>query len=224
MGILGIENRTENWKTARYFAPFFEDETARLRLAKKLGAPEDTLPMDVHIELFWTGMRDHIYLYSDNATSNTDLVKDLADRYGRLFPNLRESTENFGGFQLREDNYRIPDTNQKRLFTNLRNTEIDIILETPDCLFVGEAKDESGLGASGDDILVHQLIRQHVMTRILADIRNPKKEIVHFFVGDNRKLPNIKNTTQVKFMICQGWMPKGNVLSWDDIAKIASGS
>ena len=178
MGILGIENRTENWKTARYFAPFFEDDSARLRLAKKLGAPEDTLPMDVHIELFWTGMRDHIWLYSHKppAPSNEDSGKDLADRYGRLFSNLRESIENFGGFQLREDNYRIHDTNQERLFTNLRNTEIDIILETPNYLFVGEAKYESGLGASGNDVLVHQLIRQHVMTSILADIRNPRKK------------------------------------------------
>ena len=30
MGILGIPNRTENWKTARYFSPFFRDKDARL--------------------------------------------------------------------------------------------------------------------------------------------------------------------------------------------------
>ena len=222
MGILGIENRTENWKTARYFAPFFEDDVARLRLAKKLGAPEETLPMDVRIELFWMGMRDYINMLSDRAPSS----RDLADRYGRLLSGLRESIDNFGGFQLRGDSYRVPDCDKdrERLFNNLRGTEIDVVLETPDYLFVGEAKDESGLGADGNDILVHQLIRQHVVTKILADICNPKEEIVHFFIGDNKRLPSIRNTNQIKFMKKQDWLKKENILSWEDIARVARGS
>ena len=50
--ILGIKNRTENWKTARYFAPFFEDEAARLSLAKKLGAPDSTQGSEVKSSCF----------------------------------------------------------------------------------------------------------------------------------------------------------------------------
>lgn len=30
MGILGINNRTENWKTAQYFTQFFDDGNAGL--------------------------------------------------------------------------------------------------------------------------------------------------------------------------------------------------
>ncbi len=59
MGILDIENRTENWKTARYFSPFFKDEAARLRLVRKLGEPNETQASEVCIELFWKVMRDH---------------------------------------------------------------------------------------------------------------------------------------------------------------------
>ena len=52
MGILGIKNRTENWKTARTFAPFFDDAELRLALVKRLGAPSETKPEDIQLELF----------------------------------------------------------------------------------------------------------------------------------------------------------------------------
>ncbi len=217
MGILGIENRTENWKTARTFAPFFNDGTARLELAKKLGEPDGTQDDEVRLELYWQGMRDYIHSHSDSAPSS----KDLADRYDRLFSGLRESIENFGGFQLRRDSYRVSDENRIRLFNNLRNTEIDVALETPNCLFVGEAKDESNLGADGDDLLVHQLIRQHVMVEILAELCGAKRKVVHFVVGHKDRVPSLENTVQVKFMKQQGWLPERNVLSWDDIEKLA---
>ena len=222
MGILGIENRTENWKTARYFAPFFEDEVARLRLAKELGEPDGTHADEVHLELYWQGMRDYIHGHSDNAPSS----KDLADRYGCLFLSLRESIENFGGFQLRGDSYRVPDSDKdrERLFNNLRGTEIDIVLESPNYLFVGEAKDESDLGAAGDDLLVHQLIRQHITARILVDICEVEKKVRHFVVGNKCKIGSLKKTRQVNFLICQGWLKEDNVLSWEDIEQIARGS
>ena len=57
MGILGITNRTENWKTAESFAPFFECDSARTRLAKRLleplGKSHEVQPRTVKIELFW---------------------------------------------------------------------------------------------------------------------------------------------------------------------------
>ena len=69
MKILDIENRTENWRTAYYFSPFFRDKDARLHLAKKLIANHERMqesdidlkPDEVHLELFWRGMRDHLY-------------------------------------------------------------------------------------------------------------------------------------------------------------------
>ena len=217
MGILEIDNRTENWKTAQYFAPFFKDGVARLQLARKLGEPDGTQGDEVRLELYWQGMRDYIHLHSNSPPSS----KDLADWYGRLFSGLRESIENFGGFQLRGDSYRVSDKSQEHLFNNLRNTEIDIVLETPNYLFVGEAKHEASLGASGIDILVHQLIRQHVMAKILVDISRSQKEVCHFLVVDGDKLESMKNTAQVKFMKKQGWLPKRNVLSWEEIAELA---
>ena len=220
MGILGIENRTENWKTARYFAPFFKDEVAHLRLAKKLGEPDGTQADEVRLELYWQGMRDYIHLHSDSAPSS----KDLADRYVHIFSGLRKSIEDFGGFQLRGDSYRVSDKNRGRLFNNLRNTEIDVVLETPNYLFVGEAKDESDLGADGDDLLVHQLIRQHIAARILVDICQIEKKVRHFVVGNKCKIDSLKNTRQVNFLISQCWLNEANVLSWEDIEQIARGS
>lgn len=217
MGILGIKNRTENWKTAQYFAPFFKDEVARLRLAKRLGEPNSTQADEVRLELYWQGMRDYIHLRSGSAPSS----KDLADRYDHLFSGLRESIKNFGGFQLRGDSYRVSDKNRERLFNNLRNTEIDVVLETPNYLFVGEAKDESDLGADGDDLLVHQLIRQHITARILVDICKVEKKVRHFVVGNKCKIASLKNTRQVNFLKSQGWLPERNVLSWGDIKELA---
>ena len=55
--VLEIENRTENWKTARCLSSFFVGDRAVL-LAHRLGEPCATPPADVKIELFWKGIRD----------------------------------------------------------------------------------------------------------------------------------------------------------------------
>ena len=55
------------------------------------------------------------------------------------------------------------------LGNNLVNTEIDIVLQSPNHLFIGEAKHEMTFGANGRLVLVHQLIRQYVMAKILMD-------------------------------------------------------
>lgn len=211
MGIFGINNRTENWKTSRYFAPLFGEKA--IHLAERLG--ED----GVSLELFWTGMRDYINEPPDHASAPTP--QDVAERYGCLFPDLRERIERFDGFrELREDNYRVSNPSQKeRLYNNLLHTEIDIVLETPSYLFIGEAKYESDFGSDGSSILVHQLIRQHVMATILIDCLGSKKSVVHFVVGDDKE--QLKKFDQVKFMMEQDWLPKGNVLSWDDIKELA---
>ena len=226
MGILGIENRTENWKTARYFSPFFTDKAARLRLAKWLGAPKETNKGDVQIELFWYGMRDHLYNRTkSDGGRNEDHFQGFGNLYDSLFPDLREKIAAFRSGNLRLNlpqkwNYK-PAYNCEsmiRLGNNLVNTEIDIVLATPDFLFIGEAKLESGLGYGGSDVLVHQLIRQYVMARILVEHRRCERKIVPFVV---RRKPDGREQLQVEFMKEQGWLPKGNVLSWEDIAELA---
>lgn len=93
MDILGIENRTENWKTAVYFSPLFGGRSNRL--AERLGETPSPLPEHVTLELFWKGMRD--YLYVLKKTGNF-IPQDLADRYNCMFLICEETSTNSVNF------------------------------------------------------------------------------------------------------------------------------
>ena len=237
MGILGITNRTENWKTARSFAPFFTDECARIRLVNRLleplGEAHEVQEGTAKIELFWKGVRD--YLKRENLKSKEG-AEALRQSYLKEFCNLRETIEDFNRSyehnkevstfnDLEDRNYdasmlyktRISD----KLTDNLRNTEIDVVLETQNYLFIGEAKQESPLDAKSQYILVHQLIREYVTAKILVDITRCDKQVVPFVVGDSKNLGSLRNTAQVKFMVHQCWLTEENILSWDCIEGIA---
>ena len=254
MKILDIKNRTENWKTAYYFAPFFRDKEACLRLAKELLARHegkqandvDLGPSGVQINLFWYGMRDHLNkdksrdIRKDRVLTQ-GIIEDLAKRYKRLFIeelDLRKNIEEFitkrrkarePKFRdLKPWNYRVSEPTKARkngpakLGSNLYETEIDVVLQTPNHLYIGEAKYESPLGAESKYVLVHQLIRQYVMAKILVDKlvsenRIAPKKVIPFFVRDN---PTGQEQAQVDFMIQQCWMSENNVLTWVDIEKI----
>ncbi len=110
------------------------------------------------------------------------------------------------------------------MVSNIRNTDVDVILETPHHLFVGEAKHEMSFGADGNLVLVHQLIRQYVMAQILVELCGGSgvKSVIPFVIGDN--IDGIKKTAQVQFMIEQGWLKAGNILSWKEIESIALSS
>ena len=207
MGILGIANRTENWKTAQTFAPLIEDADLRLELVRKLGEPVETLSDDVELELFWYGIRDFL--------NKRDVVdEDIKDHYTSLFRDLREKVEEFPRLQTPNDwNYGV--SRISKLYNNLRKTEIDVVLETPNRLFIGEAKNESKLVGDGNLVLVHQLIRQYVTSRILINLLGCHKEVIPFIVAD--EVESISNTRQVAFMVQQGWLKQENVLGWDDI-------
>lgn len=224
MGILGIKNRTENWKTARTFAPFFNSETLKRKLVRKL-EPSDAYPKYVKLELFWKGMRD--YMYAKGGKEPT--ADKLANIYNqpRLFRDLRSQIKEFqpkGVQQLRlpEDlNYRAESKHAKSdLRNNLANTEIDIVLETPKHLYIGEAKHEMGFGRDGSLVLVHQLIRQYVMAKVLVDLRDTGQEIVPFIVwrGAKRQMP-----AQVQFMVKQGWLKQDNILTWAEVEELLGG-
>ena len=130
--------------------------------------------------------------------------------------------------ELQTHNYIVPasDAARKRLADNLKNTEVDIVLETPGRIFIGEAKHESDLGTSGDLILVHQLIRQYVTAIVLVHLLGrPKKEVVPFVVTDKNRLESTNNKAQVEFMIKheQKWLREENTLSWGDVNDIRIG-
>ena len=225
MAILDITNRTENWKTACYFAPLFGHGSVRVA---RLLLPEEeeraTLqPGDVRLELFWYGMRD--YLHQQERQLDTEEAR-LADLYSELFSSLRGEIKAFEGSgeseelrfrELQKGNYDVStEDGPSKLASNLRNTEIDIVLESPTHLFMGEAKHLSTFGASGRDVLTHQLIRQYVMAKILLKLPgNKEKAVVPFVVGDSRAY--LEKTLQVQFMRDQGWMREENVLEWSQI-------
>ena len=229
MSILGINNRTENWKTAYEFAPFFRDGNACAKLARTLEEGGSPTGNEVKIELFWKGMRD--YVDKVGKPKEHELQDKCIKAYyeTELFCGLRDDIQKFNKIGTKNA-LRIPNawnydpckvepkpgqTGEGALFNNLRNTEVDIVLETPGHLFIGEAKDESVLGGSGPLVLVHQLIRQYVTARILLRVMGSEKEIVPFLVvADNDYM---KRTGQVQFMISQEWLKKKNVLTWADI-------
>lgn len=217
-GILGIENRTENWKTAVYFSPLFDGKSNRL--AELLGEAPRLQSGDVQLELFWRGMRDFFFQCKLEKES---AKKVLAHLYTRLFPNLRREVEESGNFRtLQPQNYDVSTKDRMfNLVNNLANTEIDVVLETPNYLFVGEAKHEMSFGANGNLVLVHQLIRQYVTATILIEFSPSqiRKKVIPFVIGDSFK--KMMNNSQVKFMIDQGWLKKQNVLQWDEIRLLA---
>ena len=230
-----IENRTENWKTARSFAPLVRD--GGVRLAEKLlanhrgnqQAQAEFNPSDVRIELFWYGMRDYLYHNAPKKKGYYKAAKELhqktfADEYERLFSCLRQKVTGSGLFnELKPDNYDVcTDDRVDELFDNLFHTEVDIVLESPKHLFIGEAKHESKFGAVADWVLVHQLIREYVMARLLVEHLDSKKEVVPFVVGDD--VGKLKRYSQVQFMLKQCWLKEENVLSWDCVANLARNS
>ena len=135
MGILGIENRTENWKTVQHFYGLGDNAKVRLvrRLLKPSGEPQFQ-PDYVMVELFWKGMRDYLdQLKRENKDIPT--AKQLAECYASQFGELRESVASFdAGRRPRKfrtpkpHNYDGSEENHAALFNNLRNTEIDIVL------------------------------------------------------------------------------------------------
>ena len=219
-GILGIANRTENWKTAEHFCGL--SEQGRVNLVRELSGAEVQLG-EVKLELFWYGMRDYVRVHGGVEEKSVAFYmrsfSDLREQVGRYKHNDGTRTLKFDELQPHNYDASKPGTRAK-LYSNLSHTEIDVVLETEDYVFIGEAKDESDLGTNGEHVLVHQLIRQYVMAIILVDINDVKKKVVPFVVGNQGRLNSIKNTCQVRFMIDQGWLEESNILSWDYIEEL----
>ena len=220
MGILDIQNRTENWRTASVLSPLIEKPDARISLASHLVGSKEQCGDNIQFELFWYGMRDYIYQRRQESQDVEHYKKKILEYYRKCFCCLRQEIERSNKFQdLKKDNYKC----KPALYDNLLHTEVDVVLQTPKHLCVGEVKCEANFGASSEYILVHQLIRQYVMAKILVELAGckktgSKKEVVPFVVGDRRE-ELIKNG-QVKFMIEMSYLSENNVLSWRKLAEI----
>ena len=209
--VLGIDNRTENWKTARCLWPFFVDRAACLALARRLGEPQATPTAEVNLELYWKGGRDWC------AGKNKPHCEErLVESCRQQFQDLRQRIQRYGHFRdLRdsEGNYEISsEKHRPKLVTNLVNTEIDIVLESPTRLYIGEAKSESSFHARGTLVLVHQLVRQYVLAKVLVDVLGCGREVIPFIVVDSTRG---RQSHQVQFMVAQGWMRLENCLTWN---------
>lgn len=224
--VLGIENRTENWKTARCLSPLFGDRA--VRLARRLGESRATPTVDVKLELFWKGARDWCA-----GKKKQECEEQLVESCRRLFPDLRQRIEQYGCFHdLRAGNYEVLSEDKRaQLVTNLTNTEIDIVLVSPESLYIGEAKYKSGFHASGKLVLVHQLVRQYVMANVLVDVLRCNRKVVPFVVTEGtEERPGSKakarqqspRSHQVRFLIDQNWMNAGNCLTWNAVTKMAA--
>lgn len=216
--VLGIRNRTENWKTACHFVPYSREPGSLLKLVGRLGETDDVETGKVQMELFWKGTRD--WLHGKCEDERRKSQADILTNCEVLFGDLRSKVCDFKGLRcFRDFNYDVSSqSTRERLFQNMYNTEIDIVIETPKRLFIGEAKREESFGADSKRILVHQLIRQYVMARVLLTTVGCDKKVIPFIVGD--RADTITKTRQVQFMIAQHWMKGCNVLDWNEIAKL----
>lgn len=213
MAILGITNRTENWQTAQHFAPLFGHGSVRLA-RRLLGTGAGLESGDVRLELFWHPVRDWRHA---QKLSRPAMESQLVTTYERLFgehgDKLGEKVEAFRGLQRPSDSYT--GVKRTKLASNLANTEIDVVLESPTHLFIGEAKHEMRFHASAAHVLTHQLIREYVTSRVLLDLLNSDKTVVPFVVGGTAA--DLRRQEQVKFMRQHYGLRPENVLEWSDI-------
>ena len=215
--VLGIDNRTENWKTARCLWPFFVDRAACWALARRLGEAQATPTTEVNLELYWKGVRDWCA-----GRNKPQCEERLVESCRQQFQDLRQRIQRYGHFRDPRDgegNYELlSEKHRSKLVTNLLNTEIDIVLESPRRLYIGEAKSESSFHASGKLVLVHQLVRQYVMAKVLVDVLECGREVVPFVVVDSTRA---RKSHQVQFMVAQGWMSQENCLTWNALHTMA---
>ena len=209
---LDIENRTENWKTARTLSPLFGDRA--VTLARRLGEPRSTPALDVSLELFWKGARDCCH-----GKDKQECAQRLVANCRRLFRKLGEQIEAFDGFrELRDGNYNISsESHKKRLLNNMLNTEIDVVVKSPGHLYIGEAKYKSGFHADGNLVLVHQLVRQYVTASVLVDVTGSNLKVAPFVITNKPRDEKSRWPDQIRFMLHQRWMNEGNRLTWAEV-------
>nr|WP_321269664.1 hypothetical protein [uncultured Tolumonas sp.] len=218
--IFNIENRTENWLCAQHFVPLANsDKLNQFALQLIQNHQENTVENErnFNLELFWYGFRD--FLHKNHITN---LDEKITAYYNNNYSDLQSLIVNSKVLlNVESDNYKLTSGNFKKLFTNLKNTEIDIVIANNNYLLIGEAKHTQTFGSNGKNVLTHQLIRQYVMCSILAELIKQIDDFEHNiivipFIICNDKDEALKNN-QVKFMLEQKWLNQNNILNWLDI-------
>ena len=212
--ILEIENRTENWGTARRLLAGRNDHVVKL-LLNRLSDPGIT--EDAKMELFWRGYRD--YCFKHKITRENSKTDHLIQRYDSLFPRLRERIKKFceenpSRLRLNSPKNYVPHEDPSGFFQNVRNTEIDIVVETETALYIGEAKQTQGFNARGNLVLPHQLPRQYIVAALLVDAVGTTKPIVPFVVFERRPR---SESGQLQLMKKLGLLKSENVFSWAEL-------
>lgn len=154
-----------------------------------------------------------------------ELKRRVCQRYSDLSLDLFQRIKKFGKLEKAEKYHACGHNSTEyadKLFDNLTNTEIDVVLQTPVCLLIGEAKYKTPTFNANGTVLVHQLIRQYVMAKTLLKLTECDKKIVPFLVVEDDR--SVLKTSQVRFMIKQGWLKEENVLTWKDIKELTEGS
>ena len=225
--ILGISNRTENWKTAETLAPLITYQKQNHLATLIIDKVETNHPPfgsnEVVMQFFWKGFRDH-WNQRSSSSGKEAMINETAATYNRLFPHLRNEIIEYNvqaphnkQLRLNETNYIWSESNtdsKKSLFENLANTEIDVVIESPGFLLIGEVKDEQTFGAASKHILTHQLMRQYVMASILLDMRGKREDykLIPFVIGNNAKA-----TAQVACMRHLGYLSEANIITWKEL-------
>lgn len=223
-----VPNRTENWKTARVFAPYIcpDGKPKVIDLANRIVSNAKNKGIafsndEVHLELFWKGFRD--YCNSKHITKNNSEFKDKTIQiYKSLFRNLRKDIEKYNEYGIDvltlRPGYYVANTSEskQKLFANLFNTEIDVVISIPGFLLIGEAKDEQPFGARSKHVLTHQLVRQYVMASILCKLieeeSGQKTEVIPFIIGDD-----LDKYAQIKLLKYMNWIDQDNIISWEKL-------
>ena len=149
-----------------------------------------------------------------------------------VFPHLRDQIENYNlqansnehKVNLKEaDNYICEQTKKssEKLYNNLLNTEIDVVLNAPGFLLIGEVKHEQTFGANSRHLLPHQLVRQYVMASIVVDMIEEERQqdtrikVIPFIIGDNlSKYAQVRLLQYLKLLVPQ------NVISWSELSTL----
>lgn len=101
MGIRGIRNGTEDWRTAGALVPFCSTSAPLKSLVEYLNVEGRSEPNEIKIELFWKRIRDLRHEKSDD--SKHAFESRLLKRYNEIFKILRTEVERFHGLKLPED-------------------------------------------------------------------------------------------------------------------------
>lgn len=208
-GVDNIINRAENNLTAKVFVTLFNSVRPFKEVLTILGLEEREY-RKAKIELFWKGFRDY-------ALENKDCREKFLDCYRKIIPEIRNAVK---GTKLHTRDNFYTEHDPDKLFNELRNTEIDVAVFTPNRICLGEAKRKEKLGFNGRNILAHQFIRQRVMVEILKALTGDRREVISFIICDRSKIRSLSRMEQVKALgLLDGQRPL--VISWQDILALA---